>query len=64
MTPINSQILERSPENDLFDDTKGGILISLEGWGAKGDASTRTKDERRSLSRTDIFASLCHLQMF
>lgn len=54
MTPINSQILERSPENDLFDDTKGGILISPEvGGGERGGGSwPGTKDERRSLSES------------
>lgn len=36
ITAINSQILERSPENDLFDDTKGGILISPEGVWSDG----------------------------
>lgn len=45
MTPINSQILERSPENDLFDDTKGGILISLEG--GRGEGGRVDEDKRR-----------------
>lgn len=49
MTAINSQILERSPENDLFDDTKGGILISPEVGGREAEVHGRgqkTKGDR------------------